>query len=358
MEALRALRDLIGWNLHWRWNVAAGAFRITFYEPIRDRASLSGFTPDWTFGPDDYYDLPGVKLSLGGVRTAGELLYLDADGVEQTETDDRSGPTAAFGDRFMRLDYRGSRSIQTQAQAAALIGSVLDDVSVPPLLQKMDAPFHWPVELCDVHNFTTNDVHYDTTQTLAVFGYTHILEPRRIRTLIDSSGQPSGGYRRWLAKEHIPVERAPGIFHADTSSRATSSMTPVTLQSVILPGGYMGRNGSIRITAVYKPTGTANNKVLEVQFDDQRVARASLAASSEDFCTIIVTIANTGSELSQHKEVLIITDAAISTHDLPGIMARDTTAPIEVEFIADVDTGTDSIALMVSRIEYLGQAAA
>jgi len=206
LAALNTLVDLIGWNLHWRWQESPGEFRLTLYQPVRDRAILSGYTPDWTFGPNDYYDLPGVRLPLSGVRNAGEVIYLDVNGDKQTVTEERSGSTAEFYRRFLRLDERGGRHIQTAAQASALLSSILDDLSVPPLLQNVDAPFHWPIELGDVFDFASNDVHYDTTKSLAVFGYTHILEAGqdgrgRIRTLIDTSGQPSGGYRRWLARE-------------------------------------------------------------------------------------------------------------------------------------------------------------
>lgn len=199
LDALKALADLQGWNLHWLWHESPGEFRLTYYEPDR-----SNTTADWTFGPDDYYDLPGLKLAQAGIRNAGEVIYLDAAGDEQTVAEQRSTSVATYGRRFIRIDERGSRQIQSSAQASALLTAILDDTEEPIGVQRMDAPFHWPIEVGDVHDYEANGVHYDTTQTWAVFGYTHVLERNRIRTYVQASGKPSGGYTRWRDRELNP----------------------------------------------------------------------------------------------------------------------------------------------------------
>lgn len=207
LDALKALADLQGWNLHWMWHESPGAFQLTYYEPDRGRPDASGYTPDWTFGPDDYYDLPGLKLAMTGIRNAGLVKYRDSTGAVQTVSDERSSSIALYNRRFIPIDATRSRSIQTSAQASALLANVLDDTEDPVGTQRMDAPLHWPVELGDMHDYESNDVHYDVTESWAVFGYTHILAKNRMRTYVTASGKPSGGYRRWHHLERVGKAR-------------------------------------------------------------------------------------------------------------------------------------------------------
>jgi hypothetical protein len=93
-------------------------------------------------------------------------------------------------------------------------------------------------------------------------------------------------------------------------------------------------------------------KVLEIQFANQRVVRVTMGAV-EDRVTIHVFVTNT-SATTQHYHSTVTTDAAVSTHDIPGILAVNTTAAVEVEFIGDVDNLADALALEVSRIAHIG----
>lgn len=203
LEALKALADLIGWNLHWRWDAAESEFRLTFYEPDRDNV-----TPSYTFGPDDYYDVSAAALGVAGIRNVGEVVYTDGDGDQQTVTDTRAGSVAIYGERFIRIDAQGT-SIINGTQADALLESVLDDLESPQVLQEIDAALHWPIELGDVHTYSANGVHYDSDQTYACFAYRHEITPDRVRTVIQASGKPSGGFKRWLARAGVATELPP-----------------------------------------------------------------------------------------------------------------------------------------------------
>lgn len=195
LEALKALADLIGWNLHWKWDASASDFRLTFYEPDRTNTTAS-----YSFGPDDYYDVTRAALGVEGIRNVGEVVYTDVYGDRQTVTDTRSTSVGIYGERFIRLDAQGT-SIITSTQANNLLSAVLDDTEDPKVLQEIDTAFHWPLELGDVHTWEANGVHYDTNQTYACFSYRHELQADRVRTVIQAAGKPSGGFRRWLGRE-------------------------------------------------------------------------------------------------------------------------------------------------------------
>lgn len=207
LEALVALRDLQGWNLHWRWLDSPAEFGLTYYEPTRDAALLSGYVPDHTLGPDDYFDVSELKLITAGIRNAGEVIYTDSSGADQTVSEERSSSIALYGRRFIRLDERGGQ-ITTQAQAEALLTAILDDLEGAALAQTVECAFLWNVELGDTVRFSANGVHYDTDQDLAVIGYRHELSGDRRRTTLRVAGKPSGGYARWhrLASRPSPPD--------------------------------------------------------------------------------------------------------------------------------------------------------
>lgn len=225
LEALVALADLIGWSLHYKWDQFSAGFRLTFYEPERD-----GATSLWTFGPDDYFDVAKAALDVAGIRNKGEVLYTDSAGAEQTVSDTRASSVALYGTRFIRLDSRGS-SITTAAQANALLEAVLDDLEAPKAVQEIEAALFWPVEIGDVHTYSANGVHYDTDQTWACFGYTHTISPDRLRTTIQATGKPSGGFARWhrAANRTSPVD--------DTGPIDGSRIEPGTIGPKQLPKG-------------------------------------------------------------------------------------------------------------------------
>jgi hypothetical protein len=207
LEALQAITDLNAWNLHWRWNESAGAFRLTLWEPDR-----SNTTAVHTLGPDDYYEIPRISLDDEGVRNDGEVVYTDTSGDVQTETDTRAASIALYETRFIRVDARDS-SVSTDTKAAALLEAILDDTESPLLPQEIDAAYFWPIELGDLLALSPGE-HYDTEQKFGVFGYRHVLRADDCRTYIIGSGKPSGGFERWHQQEADAPDRVPEILSA------------------------------------------------------------------------------------------------------------------------------------------------
>lgn len=218
LDALLALRDLIGWNLTWKWT--GSAFGLVLWEPNR-----SNTTADYTFGPDDYFMLPRVSVSQEGIRNKGEVVYLTTAGTVASATDTRTSSVTLYSTRFIRVDARGT-SVVTATQAADLLANVLDDLEEPAVQQEVELPFFWPVELGDLYAFSPND-HYSTEQKWGVFGFRHLLSnngPRR--TILTVSGKPSGGYERWhrVERKTTTVRAAPSVGLQVSQTGSTGSM--------------------------------------------------------------------------------------------------------------------------------------
>lgn len=195
LDGLKALADLPGANLHMRWSDIAAEHQLTLWMPDRDATAA-----DWTIGPEDYYDVQRLDLSLAGIRNVVDVVYTDTNGTEQTEQASDGASIAFYGRRFMRIDARGT-SITSSGQASSLATSLVSDLALPPAVQEIESAFWWPLELGDMVTYSANGEHYDSDQTWATFAYRHVLSPDKCRTFITARGQPSGGYARWHGVE-------------------------------------------------------------------------------------------------------------------------------------------------------------
>ena len=327
-------------------------------EPSRDAASLSGYAPDRTFGPDDYYDVVSVGLNSRGVRTKGQVYYTDTDGDEQTVSDTRSTAVAKYGTRFIRLDERGG-SVKTSAQASALLANILDDLETPFAEQVIEAPFFWPIELGDMYRFSANDEHYDTDQDWAVVGYRHVLSQGEKRTLSQVAGKPAGGYRRWLENERIVLSRPRGLWHKSTTDVSTTDASPTNLRTVTIPGGSIGPNGAIGITGTFNVTGTTATKSLSMDYDQggqSSIVAVAYGSSDAGRLTFDLTLFNRGSESSQRVDSKITTDvSSISTKAAPVSLSLDTTQDFDLIWWGDVADAADVVTLEISSIEFIGE---
>lgn len=256
LEALKALADLIGWSLHWRWDPTADppAFALTFYEPDRDASGV-----DWTVSPDDYYDVTDLAIDTDGIRNAGVLLYTDAAGELQSVDAEDSVSIELYRRRFILLDFRQSQ-IRTEPVAQALIDSVIADLSTPPAVQQVECAFLPFVELGDVIQFEANGDHYDTDQDLAVWGYRHSVTPEGVPvTIIEAGGKPKGGWARWHEREGRDPRR-PVTSKPPTASVTHESGDRADPQETVRFDGSLGDGGTGPLTFRYRvidTTGTS-----------------------------------------------------------------------------------------------------
>lgn len=190
-QAIDRLASLFGWKIEDRWNEAAGGFRLTLYEPDR-----TATVPDWTLGPEDYFAIQRLAVNRLPIRNAIDIVYQSA-GVPTTLSVTDANSIARFGRRFLRITEGSDSPIDTPAEATAFANAILSDLKDPDAELEAEARYLWQLQLGDLLRFTSNGIHFDTNQDLAVSGYRHRLENGFGRTIISLRGKPAGAYRNW-----------------------------------------------------------------------------------------------------------------------------------------------------------------
>jgi hypothetical protein len=197
-EALNTIVLQFGWDLRFRYSSIQSNHYLTLYEPGRDR-----LTDDYTFGPDDYYDLSGMSLNLDGVRNVVNV-GAGPNGARVLATAESAASLTKYRiRRVMWIEEDPNSPIQTVSQAGRMATSALSDLSFPKYAMGCTMPiFPW-VQLGDRYHFEPNYKQFDAGQTFSVGGYTHeIRNGKATTTLRMRDGQPSAAYGRWLRREH------------------------------------------------------------------------------------------------------------------------------------------------------------
>jgi hypothetical protein len=194
LEIMRQIGLQNGWDLRGRFGTGidgADMFVLTYYDP--DRSKL---TPDWTFGPDQYFTVRSLRVSRNNVRNT----------VRSTPVGDRASPAQVldnpsvllYGRRYMELSEDQWSHIDTHEEALALANYALSDLKEPKATMEVDLPYFWPLELNDLVRFEANSVHHDQPIDLAVTGFTHTLfEDGNASTVIQTRGKPAAANREW-----------------------------------------------------------------------------------------------------------------------------------------------------------------
>jgi hypothetical protein len=232
MEALTKLADQVGMALRYKWDGGTQAFRLTLYDIGRDKVA-----PDYTFGPNDYYTVSQLKVSLEDIRNVVAVFFDDrANNVRANIEVADSVSVSAYGRRYCSLSESSSSQIDTYAEAATFANAVLKDLAKPAAEQAITTDYFYPCELGDYYAFLPNGVHYDSTQQFAVVSCRHeINNDGKARTTITTRGKPATGYRRWLRIEGRPGV-APGAGFRDpvipTGIVAYSTLAAVVIEYV------------------------------------------------------------------------------------------------------------------------------
>ena len=236
MDALQALADQIGWAVRYRWDGNTGQFQLTLYQP--DRAKT---TPDYTFGPDDYYDVKTLRVSRKDVRNVVQLVYDDKTVATTAPLRQRvivqdGASIAQYGRRWMELSEASTSQIDTPAEATTMATAALSDLAQPFADHEILADYFFASELADLYAFKPNGQHYDALQKFAVVGLKHELTvDGSARSTITVRGKPSTGYRRWLRMEGRPgVAPSAGFFDpaAPSSINAYAALGTVIVECV------------------------------------------------------------------------------------------------------------------------------
>jgi hypothetical protein len=195
MEAIYALAALQGADIRYVFRDDGDTDpELLYFTPDRGKV-----VPDWTFGPNEYIELPRATIDDNDVRNAITIDYFDvAAGSRQQITRTNAASINAFGRRWGKVTLKDKSQIKTSADATVLGDSIVNDLSSPPFEHEMRTYLFWPVSLQDLLRFSSNNVIYDQAQDLAIFGYTHTLEGGEGYTTMQTRGTPAGAYRGWL----------------------------------------------------------------------------------------------------------------------------------------------------------------
>ena len=218
LDAEKALADLIGWDLRYRWSTGDDDYTLQFYPP--DRTSTS---PDSTFGPDRYASVPRLAIDRADIRNVIEVRYPSSTS-DKTETVTVSDTSSIdkYGRRWMRIVEGPDSPIDTSSEATVLANAALEDLAEPDVEQEIDMHLFWPVELNDLYRWQGNATHYSTDQDLAVTSFRHDIQRDRQRTVMGVRGKPRSATRRWLDQPSTDVEW-PEILNVDLASDTGSS---------------------------------------------------------------------------------------------------------------------------------------
>lgn len=93
LQAIRTIALQRGWDVRYKWDSGTSAWRLTFYEPDRDKA-----VADRTFGASQYYAIGRLGMSIDGIRTICRVVYTDeADNGRKTIEYPETGLATAGG---------------------------------------------------------------------------------------------------------------------------------------------------------------------------------------------------------------------------------------------------------------------
>lgn len=209
LEALRALALKIGWVVEYRYD-ASDAFRLTFYEPDRDKT-----TPDWTFSADQYTEVSELSLDLEFVRNVIEVRFPDAvSGTQQTARYRGAVSIGQYGDEFwMQIEHGADSPIDSLAEAQAQANAAGSDLEFPDAIQEITVPLFWPVQKGDLLRFTADDLHYTSDQDWAVTGYRHSFRKGHGKTVIRVRGKPAGAYLGWFGRSLVGQDKTPRLIN-------------------------------------------------------------------------------------------------------------------------------------------------
>jgi hypothetical protein len=98
-----------------------------------------------------------------------------------------------------------------------MVDAALADLSTPKFDHVVTSTLFWPAEIADLVGFDGNAVHYDTAQTLALYGIAHeMTTPGHATTQFTCRGKPGGAFMEWIRRQGAgpqspPIPPAPQI---------------------------------------------------------------------------------------------------------------------------------------------------
>ncbi len=203
LPALRGLAGGIGWDVKFsRWDPATSAFRLTFYDPGRDRVA-----PDGVIKDADILDVRGGRMSLAEVRNRVKSQFPDSSNLDgegnrlpgEAMSEDVPSQTL-YGLRAMETVEDQLSQIDTLTEAQRYTDSALADLRDPQRNSQMELRCMPELEVYDYLRFAADGIHYTAGQLGAVRTCEHAFASSSTTT-ISAQGKPAAGFKRWLKME-------------------------------------------------------------------------------------------------------------------------------------------------------------
>jgi len=271
--------------------------------PHRDRVTSN---VDFTFTPSTYYDITQASLSQSRMRNFVRVHYNEyfiKDG--ETKTTNRnfievSDPSSIskYGRRTVRVggDEGSLALIDSKIEAERFGRAILKDLRNIDLVQDVDMPFFWPVEVGDYYKFESNGDHYDSDQHLAVHSFRHTISDGEATTSMTCRSKPSGYLNSY---GNIVV----------TDTTAPSAPT-LALTTSAPPGLDFAVQGNYEVTTV---PSTLKRKFVKA-FDDTALSNLL----NEVYAGANVTLSYNGGATSHTSKVSAITSRSYFLEEESG----------------------------------------
>lgn len=203
LPALRGYAGNIGWDCKFKWDPVTDAFRLTFFDPGRDKT-----VPDALVTADDVEGVDGGEQSLADVRTrvtvtSNDSATLNTEGqpMPASYTAIDAVSEAAFDPRLMEIVEDATRGIDTSAERQRMADGVLADVSTLRRTGSTSLAAFPELEVYDYVAFAGRALHFTAEQKAGARQVEHVFTPTKGTTRLAASGKPAAGFKRWFDLE-------------------------------------------------------------------------------------------------------------------------------------------------------------
>lgn len=159
-NAIQSVADIVGGRVRCIYDTD-GVNKLTFYIPNREAEEGE---EDYSFGPEEYLDLPLNDLDITNVRNDIRLKFYNADTGVQDQVrypiSGASGSITTYKRRIFPITLAADTQIVSAESAQAFVDAVGKDLELPKLMQQATPPGFWPVQICDWVKMLPNGVHY------------------------------------------------------------------------------------------------------------------------------------------------------------------------------------------------------
>ena len=199
LEAITKLADMIGWVVRYKFDSVTGTFRLTFYEPDREKT-----TPDLELAPGQILRFNKFARSVAGIRNRIRVYYKSdpsAPQASEVEVEDATS-IAAWGVRYMEIDETEGSAIDNAIEATDLANAALSDLKNMKADGEPETLFRYDIEREDLIRLTGRTRVYDANTDVSVVSVRHRISSNGEHTsaiAVRASG-PIGKYQGWWDK--------------------------------------------------------------------------------------------------------------------------------------------------------------